>query len=278
MSHTKLNTSADKQNSKLLLQTFAQNGLQQQLPSHPLLNHRLGAGLTAWFQELALLPDAVTPPGPEPSFDTYVSPALRAENKQAVEKYFSSIEIYALGLAEEVPKGMQDKLGEVVAERKAELTRTQQAWEVGDTAYSQKVEEWEAADADHPRLKKEYNGKIAGLRKRLNAMILTFNERSRYDEDLELNDVDTFRSTDYNQYVPTFSFYNNAAGGTLYYDFQNNRFQLHFHCAKNAAKAEAIRLKLYGEQQGRNYDKAWGIAQHFMDTYKPNWTGQPRRF
>jgi hypothetical protein len=255
MSHTKLNTSADKQNSKLLLLTFAQNGLQQQLPSHPLLNRRLDAGLTAWFQELTLLPDAVTPPGLKPSFDTYVSPALREENKQAVEKYFSSIQFYALGLAEEVPKGLQDKLETAVLERKAELTRTQQAWELGDTAYSQKVEEWEAEDAEHPRLKKEYTGKIGGLRRRLNAMIQTFNERSRYDEDLEQNDVDTFRLTDYNQYVPTLSFYNNAAGGTLYYDFQNNRFQLHFHCAKNAAKAEAIRLKLYGEEKGRNYDR-----------------------
>ncbi len=274
MSHTTLNTSTDKQNSKLLLQTFAQNGLQLQLRSHPLLNQRLGAGLTAWFQQLTLLPDAVTPPGPEPSFDTYVSPALREENRQAVEKYFSSIQFYAFGLAEEVPKGLQDKLGEVVVDRKAELTRTQQAWEVGDTAYSQKIEDWEAADADHPRLKKEYNGKISGLRRRLNTMIQTFNERSKYDEDLELNDVDTFRSTDYNQYVPTLCFYNDASTGTLYYDFQNNRFQLHFHCARNAAKAEGIRLKLYGEEHGRDYGKAWGIAQHFMSTYKPNWTGR----
>jgi len=34
---------------------------------------------------------------------------------------------------------------------------------------------------------------------------------------------------------------------------------------------------LYGENQGRNFDKAWGMAQHFMQNYAPNWTGQPQR-
>jgi hypothetical protein len=277
MGHTRLNPSGNKQNSKLSLRTFAENHLEQQLRSHPLLNRRLTAGLTTWFQELAAIPDLPPPPGPEPSFDTYVSPALKEENRRASEAYFSAISFYALGLAEEVPKGMQDKLGTVMNDRKAELTRTQQAWELGDTAYSQQLETWEGASEEHPQLSAEHRKQIAGFRRRLDKMVLIFNENSKYDEDLEPDELDTFRSVDYQRYVPTHSFFNpRASSGTLFYDFQNNRFQIHFHCDRNDTKARAVRVKLYGEEHGRNFDKAWGLMQHFTKDYPPNWTGVPR--
>ena len=274
MGHTRLNLSSGKQNSKLSLQTFAQNHLEVKLGSHPLLNGRLGPGLTTWFQELSAIQDAPAPPDPEPSFDTYVSPALKEENKKAAQAYFSAISFYALGLAEEVPKSMQDKLGTVMNDRKAELTRTQQAWELGDIAYAQQLEIWEAASEVHPRLTEQYKKQIAGFRRRLDKMIQIFNDRSKYDEDLEEDELDTFRALDYQEYVPTHCFYNNAAGGTLYYDFQNNRFQIHFHCARNDTKAKAIRVKLYGDEYGRNFDKNWGMMQHFTKEYPPNWTGR----
>lgn len=277
MGHSKLDQCTAKQDSKLSLRTFAENNLQQRLAWRPLLNARLGPGLTTWFQELAAVQDVPAPPGAEPDFDAYVSPALKEENKRAGESYFLAVSFYALGLAEEVPKGLQDKLEATMNDRKAELTRTQQAWDVGDTAYEQQLTNWEAASEEHPRLTSEYKRQLAGFRRRLNNLILVYNERSKYDEDLEADEVDTFRALDYQHYVPTHCFYNNASGGTLYYDFQNNRFQLHIHCAKNAAKAEAVRLKRYGQEYGINFNKAWGLSQHFMEKYPPNWTGRVLR-
>lgn len=277
MGHSRLELSTNKQNSKLTLKSFAENNLQQRLQYRRLLRARLGAGLTKWLEELdELEDDRPQPPGPKPSFDTYVSPAMKEDNRRAVEDYYSAVEVYAQALAEGLPEAKQNELRGDANRKKKALARTQKAWEVGEIAYGDQLGQWEASSSEHPKLAGQYSQQIAGFRSRLNAMIKVYNDRSKFDEDLEENDMDNFRTFDYPHYVPTHSFYNNAAGGTLFYDFQNNSFQIHFHCAKHAAKASATRVKLYGEEYGRNYDKAWGLAQHFMTEYPPNWTTVPR--
>jgi hypothetical protein len=59
----------------------------------------------------------------------------------------------------------------------------------------------------------------------------------------------------------------------LIYDFRQNEFQLHIHCQKHAQKAKAVRVKryAYGDAPGEKADGAWGLVEHFMKKYPPNW-------
>ena len=265
-----------KKNTKLQLRDFAVHQLQQQLNTHVLLRGLLEARLTAWIGELDQLADAPAAPGKKPDFDSFVVPALVQQNKEAANDYFSAVGILSLALAEEVPGAMQIEIAETVAAKKAIMVGANTAYELGEISYDKAVRDWEAQASEHPRLSGEYQKAIGLLRARLVPMVQTFNDRSRFDEDLEPEDVGYFASF-YENYVPTHSFYNGAAGGTLYYDFQNNRFQLHIHCAVNAVKAKAVRIKRYGDEYGTKRDGAWGMVEHFMQNYPPNWTGRLQR-
>jgi hypothetical protein len=272
--HTTLAFCTD--NTKILLEDFAINKLQPALDTHPLLSALLSQRLTDWVNEVRQLPDAPASPGTKPSFDTYVPPALVQQNKKAAEDYFSALDFYGFTL-EEGTAELQNKAKQNAEAKKSLMQSANHAYELGDSAYQAAVRQWEDQCEDHPRLKSEYQKLVKSLRDRLNLMVKTFNTRSKYDEDLESDEMETFVALDYQSYRPTRSFFNNAAGGTLYYDFSNNSFQLHIHCQMNATKASAVRIKRYGQQVGLKRDGAWGMVEHFMTKYPPNWTSTPRR-
>ncbi|HVK14447.1 MAG TPA: hypothetical protein VM597_37255 [Gemmataceae bacterium] len=276
MPHSSLPLVKDK--TKLLLLKFAEERLGPRLDTRPLLKAALGGQLVALVGDLENLPDPPTPPGDEPDYDAFVSPALIEQNKKAANDYFSAVSLYALATAEEMPATGLERLARGADEKRGLMTTANTAYELGEEAYQSALRDWEKVVGEHPALKAEYQKKVAGYRHRLNMMVKVYNERSKYDEKLYADEIPTFRALDYNKYVPTQSFFNNAAGGTLYYDFQNNSFQLHLHMKANADKAKAVRIKLYGWDKGVEMDGAWGMVQHFMTDYPPSWTSAHKRY
>jgi hypothetical protein len=255
---------------KAALKAFALHTLQPEFVTHPLIEELLADGLQALLDELDTLPDTgdIAPP----NFDNYVSKPLRNANGRAAEAYFTALSKYS----DTVARGSEDEQKislEEVTKRHAILLKANENAEPRIKLYNDKVAEWEAKRGDRAE---EYEKKLKTLRERLNGMVTTFNQRSKYDEPIEADDIQNFLHFDYKEYRPAKSFWNDAANGTLYYVFTNNHFQLHIHCAQNAAKADAVRIKRNGEQKGVKADGAWGLVEYFMQTYQPNWTGVPR--
>jgi hypothetical protein len=265
-----------KPESKDQLEALAQK-LHRKLATRPLLRAALGAKLTKCIDEIGKLPDPPASPGQKPSFDNFVSPALVQQNKEASSAYFGAVGFYALGEAEGVGPGLLAKLEQNVVSKKTIMENLNQAQDQGAIAYDGALKTWENKQKDHPRLKEDYQKEFARLRTALYQLIKVFNDRRRYDDDLEEGDVPDFRQH-YENYVPTHSFFNNAAGGTLYYDFRNNRFQLHIHCEKNAIKAnsKALRIKRYGQQHGDQSPGNWGLVEFYFTHYSPKWESYPQ--
>jgi hypothetical protein len=275
MPHTQL--AKVKLASKPGMLSFVDDELKPELDTHPLLKAKLDASLKQWQGLIDTLPDDPPSAGPAPQKDSYLVPALVQANEKAADDYFASVDIYALAVAEEVPGSLMTRVTNTLASRRQIMEGANTAYQMAFLAYQKALDTFQAARKDLPARSQEYNKQLYLIRGLLNNMIETFNADSKYDEELYQSEVDYFCSMYYEKYVPTHSFFNNASGGTLYYDFRNNRFQLHIHIQKNGVKSQAVRVKLYGQEQGAKRDGAWGLVQHFMDNYTPNWNGAPAR-
>ena len=148
---------------------------------------------------------------------------------------------------------------------------------------------------------KAYDASLATLRAQLVALVARFNRDVDYDDPVTSREQYIYHPT---SYVPTHHFYRSSvAGGTYFYVFEQNQFDVHLHCNPFDGEVSLITFKKWGSnapfgagradtylgdkrgltlhsphlRAGLQDERFVGLVKHLRTNYPPQNSATPQR-